>query len=43
MNWEYKTIKLQTTGFTGGKVDAIKLDYMMNELYCGFKGISIKI
>ena len=32
MNWEYKTIKLQATGFTGGKFDETKLDCMMNEL-----------
>jgi len=33
MNWEYKTIKLQATGFlSGGKIDETKLDDMMNEL-----------
>ena len=32
MNREYKTIKLQATGFTGGKIDETKLDDMMNEL-----------
>jgi hypothetical protein len=33
MLWEYKTIKLAATGFwIGGKVDAEKLDQMMNEM-----------
>jgi hypothetical protein len=32
MNWEYKTIKLATTGFSGGKLDEIKLESMMNSL-----------
>lgn len=32
MNWEYKTIKLQATGFTGGKFDETRLDAMMNDL-----------
>jgi len=32
MKWEYKTIKLATTGFTGGKLDETKLEHLMNEL-----------
>jgi len=32
MNWEYKTIKLQATGFIGGKFDETRLDDMMNDL-----------
>jgi hypothetical protein len=33
MVWEYKTIKLATTGFwSGPKVDDEKLDLLMNEL-----------
>jgi hypothetical protein len=33
MKWEYKAIKIQTTGFwTGGKLDEEKLDTYMNEL-----------
>lgn len=32
MKWEYKTIKLETSGFRGGKLDEEKLDVMMNEL-----------
>ena len=32
MKWEYKTMKLQAKGFTGGKFDEVKLDQMMNEL-----------
>ena len=32
MRWEYKTIKLATTGFLGGKFDAEQLDLYMNEL-----------
>ena len=32
MKWEYKTIKLATTGFTGGKLDETKLEQFMNEL-----------
>jgi hypothetical protein len=33
MVWEYKTIKLEATGFwMGGNVDAEKLDLMMNGL-----------
>ncbi|MGD9159854.1 MAG: DUF4177 domain-containing protein [Desulfobacteraceae bacterium] len=30
--WEYKTIKLATTGFGGGKLDEIRLDEYMNQL-----------
>lgn len=31
--WEYKTIKLGTTGwFAGGNLDEVKLDTYMNEL-----------
>lgn len=33
MRWEYKTIKLATTGFwVGGKLDEAKFDAMLNEL-----------
>jgi len=32
MNWEYKTIKLATRGFAGGKLDENQLDSYMNEL-----------
>ena len=32
MKWEYKTIKLATTGFSGGKFDEKQLDRHMNEL-----------
>ncbi len=32
MKWEYKTIKLATTGFSGGKLDERRLDERMNEL-----------
>ena len=32
MKWEYKTIKLATTGFLGGKLDERKLDDYMNQL-----------
>jgi len=32
MKWEYKTIKLATKGFTGGKFDETKLDKLLNEL-----------
>ena len=32
MKWEYKTIKLSTTGFIGGKLDETKLDDHMNQL-----------
>lgn len=33
MSWEYKTIKLGTTGFwSGGNLDTNQLDEMMNDL-----------
>jgi hypothetical protein len=32
MKWEYKTIKLEATGFMGGKIDEAQLDRRMNEL-----------
>jgi len=32
MKWEYKTIKLATWGFLGGKFDESELDGFMNEL-----------
>lgn len=32
MNWEYKTIKLDTYGFFGAKVDHGRLEQEMNEL-----------
>ena len=32
MRWEYKTVKLATTGFLGGKLDELKLDALMNQL-----------
>lgn len=32
MIWEYKTVKLRTTGFIGGKLDETKLDATMNQL-----------
>lgn len=32
MRWEYKTIKLATKGFMGGKFDENVLDEYMNEL-----------
>lgn len=32
MKWEYRTIKLATTGFAGGKLDELKLDALMNQL-----------
>ncbi|MCH2182147.1 MAG: DUF4177 domain-containing protein [Mariniblastus sp.] len=32
MQWEYKTIKLATKGFLGGKLDGVKLDAFMNDL-----------
>ncbi len=31
-NWGYKTIKLATKGFLGGKFDESKLDAFMNQL-----------
>jgi hypothetical protein len=32
MKWEYRTVKLATTGFLGGKFDAAQLDANMNQL-----------
>lgn len=32
MKWEYKTIKLGTTGFLGGKLDERELEQYMNQL-----------
>jgi hypothetical protein len=32
MRWQYKTIKLATTGLMGGKLDAGELDRQLNEL-----------
>lgn len=32
MKWEYKTLKLATTGWMGGKLDEVKLDAMLNDL-----------
>ncbi|MBI1381431.1 MAG: DUF4177 domain-containing protein [Planctomycetaceae bacterium] len=32
MIWEYKTVKLRTTGFTGGKLDELQLDATLNAL-----------
>jgi hypothetical protein len=32
MQWEYKTIKLGTTGFLGGKFEVEELDKLLNEL-----------
>lgn len=32
MQWEYKTIKLQTKGFLGVKFDEAELDEFMNQL-----------
>jgi len=32
MRWEYKTIKLATAGWAGGKLDETRLDQIMNEL-----------
>ena len=32
MKWEYKTIKVDTKGFIGGKLDEANLDQMMNTL-----------
>jgi hypothetical protein len=32
MKWEYKTIKLGTKGFLGGKLDTNELENYMNEL-----------
>ena len=32
MKWEYKTIKIGTTGFSGGILDEVKFDKYMNDL-----------
>jgi hypothetical protein len=32
MKWEYRTIKVATTGFTGGKLDERAFTAYMNEL-----------
>jgi hypothetical protein len=32
MKWEYKTIKLRTTGFLGGKFDETQFDRTINDL-----------
>jgi hypothetical protein len=32
MSWEYKTIKLGTKGFLGGKVEEVKLEKALNDL-----------
>jgi len=32
MKWEYKTIKVDTKGFIGGKLDEANLDQKMNAL-----------
>ncbi len=32
MKWEYKTIKLETTGFSGGKLNEKNLEYQINQL-----------
>jgi hypothetical protein len=32
MKWEYKTIKLRSTGWIGGKFDEAQFDRMMNDL-----------
>ena len=32
MKWEYKTIKLEATGFFGGKIDTCQFDQFMNDL-----------
>ena len=31
-NWEYKTVKIETTGWMGGKLDEQTLDDMFNDL-----------
>jgi len=30
--WEYRTVKLDATGFLGGKVDETELDRLLNDL-----------
>jgi hypothetical protein len=32
VRWEYKTLKLGTKGFLGGKLDEVELETKMNEL-----------
>lgn len=32
MKWEYKTIKVDSEGFAGGKFDRDKFEQLMNEL-----------
>jgi hypothetical protein len=32
MKWEYKTIKVDTTGLAGGKLDEANLDQILNAL-----------
>lgn len=32
MQWEYKTIKLATTGLLGGNMDEMQLEEQLNEL-----------
>jgi hypothetical protein len=32
MKWEYRTVKLATSGFLGGKFDEKQLDAYMNQL-----------
>lgn len=32
MNWEYRTITLDTGGFSGGKVDENKLERLLNDM-----------
>lgn len=32
MRWEYRTVKLATSGFLGGKFDENQLDAYMNQL-----------
>ncbi|WP_339322007.1 DUF4177 domain-containing protein [Paenibacillus sp. FSL W8-0194] len=34
--WEYKTVKYQTGGFLGGKVDEEEFEQLLNE--CGMEG-----
>ncbi len=31
MRWEYKTLKIDTTGFVGGKVDEAAVDRILND------------
>jgi len=32
MEWEYKVLTIETTGFMGGKVDVVQLETLMNSL-----------